>query len=84
MTEASSNNSYEQKKKKIKNFYRYSDLSFGVIAKQLHMSLAEVQKIINQMIESDALELAIEKSTTHAEKIMTPEVMTLDYSKNCI
>ena len=33
------------------------------------------------MIESDALELAIEKSTTHAEKIMTPEVMTLDYSK---
>jgi CBS domain-containing protein len=81
LTKASSNNSYEQKKKKIKNFYRYSDLSFGVIAKQLHMSLAEVQKIINQMIESDALELAIEKSTTHAEKIMTPDVVTLDYSK---
>jgi energy-converting hydrogenase A subunit M len=60
-----SNNSYERKKNEIKNLYRYSDLSFGVIAKQLHMSLAEVQDIINQMIESDALELAIEKSTTH-------------------
>jgi CBS domain-containing protein len=81
LTKASSNNSYEQKKKKIKNFYLYSDLSFGVIAKQLHMPLAEVQKIINQMIESDALELAIEKSTTHVVKIMTPDVVTLDYSK---
>lgn len=76
-----SSDSYEQKKRKIKNFYRYSDLSFGVIAKQLHMSLAEVQEIINQMIESDALELAIEKSTTHVAKIMTPDVVTLDYSK---
>jgi hypothetical protein len=55
---AASDYSYEQKKKKIKNFYRYSDLSFGVITKRLHMSIAEVQKIINQMIESDALELA--------------------------
>src|SRR5215211_3419838 len=78
---AVSNDSYEQKKRKIKNFYRYSDLSFGVIAKHLHMPLAEVQKIINQIIESDALELAIEKSTTHAEKIMTPNVVTLDYLK---
>ncbi|MFY9566173.1 MAG: CBS domain-containing protein [Nitrososphaeraceae archaeon] len=74
------NNSYEQKKKKIKNFYRYSDLSFGVIAKQLHMPLTEVQNIINQMIESDALELAIEKSTTHVAKIMTPDVVALDFS----
>ena len=76
-----SNDSYEQKKKKIKNLYLYSDLSFGVIAKQLHMPIAEVQKIINQMIESDALEVAIEKSTTHVEKIMTPNVITLDYSE---
>lgn len=74
-------NSYEQKKKEIKNFYRYSDLSFGVIAKQLHMPRTEVQEIINQMIESDALELAIEKSTTHVVKIMTPAVVTLNYSK---
>lgn len=76
-----SNNSYKQKKEKIKNFYRYSDLSFEVISKQLRMPLAEVHKIINQMIESDALELAIEKSTTHVVKIMTPNVVTLDYSK---
>jgi CBS domain-containing protein len=76
-----SNSSYEQKKEKIKNFYRYSDLSFGVIAKQLRMPLAEVQEIINQMVESDALELAIEKSTTHVVKIMTPNVVTLDFSK---
>ena len=45
------------------------------------MPLAEVQNIINQMIESDALELAIEKSTTHVVKIMTPDVVTQDYSK---
>jgi energy-converting hydrogenase A subunit M len=78
---AASDDSYEQKKKKIKNFYRYSDLSFRVIAKQLHMPIDEIQKIINQMIESDALEPAIEKSTTHVEKIMTPNVVTLEYSK---
>lgn len=45
------------------------------------MPLAEVQNIINQMIESDALELAIEKSTTHVVKIMTLDVVTQDYSK---
>ena len=45
------------------------------------MPLAKVKTIINQMVESDALELAIEKSTTHVAKIMTPNVITLDYSK---
>ena len=33
------------------------------------------------MIESDVLELAIEKSTTHTDKLMRPNVVTLDYSK---
>ena len=68
----------------IKYFYRYSDFSTKAIAQHIGMPVDEVQEIINGLIKADALEALVEESTTTVEKIMTPNIASLDYSKTVI
>jgi CBS domain-containing protein len=68
----------------IKYFYRYSDYSTKAIAQHIGMPVDEVQEIINGLIKADALEALVEESTTRVEKIMTPNIASLDYSKTVI
>lgn len=65
----------------IANLYRYSDLSVDTISQQVDMDAKEVQKIVDNLVKNEALEVLIDQSTTRVEKIMTPIVMTLDCSK---
>jgi CBS domain-containing protein len=68
----------------IKYFYRYSDYSMQAIAEHLSMPLGKVQKIVDELTKSDALEAFIEESTTRVEKIMSEDVISLDYSKSVV
>jgi CBS domain-containing protein/predicted transcriptional regulator len=68
----------------IKYFYRYSDYSTHAIAEHLSMSVVKVQKIVDELIKSDALEAFIEESTTRVEKIMSEDVISLDYSNSVV
>jgi CBS domain-containing protein len=68
----------------INYFYRYSDYSTQAIAEHLSMPLGKVQKIVDELIKSDALEAFIEESTTKVEKIMSEDVISLDYSKSVV
>ena len=68
----------------IKHFYRYSDYSMQAIAEHLSMPLSKVQKIVDESIKSDALDAFIEESTTRVEKIMSDDVISLDYSKTVV
>jgi CBS domain-containing protein len=68
----------------IKYFYRYSDYSIQAIAEHLSMPLGKVQKIVDELIKSDALEAFLEESTTRVEKIMSEDVISLDYSKSVV
>jgi CBS domain-containing protein len=74
-------NQIEKERKKITTLYRYSDLSAEAIAQQVGMDANEVQKIVDNLIEKDALEVIIEQSETRVEKIMSPIVLSLDCSK---
>ena len=65
----------------IANLYRYSDLSVDAIARQVDMDVNDVQKVVDDLIKNDALEVVIDQSATRVEKIMTPIVITLDCSK---
>jgi predicted transcriptional regulator len=65
----------------IKYFYRYSDYSIQAIAEHLSMPLSKVQKIVDELIKRDALDAFIEESTTRVEKMMSEDVISLDYSK---
>jgi hypothetical protein len=51
------------------------------IAEHLSMPLSKVQKIVDELIKSDASEAFIEESTTRVKKIMSEDVISLDYSK---
>jgi helix-turn-helix protein len=55
-------NQIEKERKKITTLYRYSDLSAEAIAQQVGMDANEVQKIVDNLIEKDALEVIIEQS----------------------
>jgi CBS domain-containing protein len=68
----------------IKYFYRYSDYSAEAIAQRIRMPVNEVQKIIDGLIKADALEALVEESTARVEKIMTPNIASLDYFKTVI
>jgi CBS domain-containing protein/predicted transcriptional regulator len=68
----------------IKYFYRYSDYSMQAIADHLSLPLNKVQKIVDELIKSEALEAFIEESTTRVEKIMSEDVISLDYSKSVV
>jgi CBS domain-containing protein/predicted transcriptional regulator len=68
----------------IKYFYRYSDYSMQAIAEHLSMPLSKVQKIVDELIKSDALEAFTEESTARIEKIMSEDVISLDYSKTVV
>lgn len=70
--------------KMIKYFYRYSDYSIQAIAEHLSMPLGKVQKIVDELIKNDALEAFIEESTTRVEKIMSEDVISLDYSMSVV
>lgn len=65
----------------IKYFYRYSDYSAEAIAQRIRMPVEEVQEIIDGLIKADALEAFVEESTARVEKIMTPNIASLDYFK---
>jgi CBS domain-containing protein len=68
----------------IKYFYRYSDYSIQAIAEHVSMPISKVQKIVDELIKSNALEAFIEESTTRVEKIMSEDVISLDYSKSVV
>ena len=68
----------------IKYFYRYSDYSTQAIAEHLSMPISKVQEIVDELIKNDALEAFIEESTTRVEKIMSENVISLDYSKSVV
>jgi CBS domain-containing protein len=74
-------NQIENARKKIATLYRYSDLSAEAIAQQIGMDANDVQKIVDNLIKKDALEVIIEQSRTRVEKIMSPIVLSLDCSK---
>lgn len=78
---STANRQAERERSIIANLYRYSDLSVEAIAQQVDMDAKEVQKIVDNLVKNDALEVVIDQSTTRVEKIMTPIVMTLDCSK---
>lgn len=78
---STANRKAERERSIIANLYRYSDLSVEAIARQVDMNEKEVQKIVDDLVKNDALEVIIDQSTTRVEKIMTPNVMTLDCSK---
>ena len=78
---STTNNQTKMQRSIIANLYRYSDLSVKAIAQQVDMDAKEVQKIVDDLVKNDALEVVIDQSTTRVEKIMTPIVMTLDSSK---
>ncbi len=78
---STANRQAERKRSIIANLYRYSDLSVETIAAHVDLDAKEVQKIVDNLVKNDALEVVIDQSTTRVEKIMTPIVMTLDCSK---
>ena len=75
---------YSNKVEIIKYFYRYSDYSTQAIAEHPSMPIGKVQEIVDELIKSDALEVFIEESTTRVEKIMSEDVISLDYSKSIV
>jgi CBS domain-containing protein/predicted transcriptional regulator len=75
---------YSDKGERIKYLYRYSDYSTQAIAEHLSMPISNVQEIVDELIKSDALEAFIEESTTRVEKIMSEDVISLDYSKSVV
>lgn len=68
----------------IRYFYRYSDYSIQAIAEHLSLPVGEVQEIVDELIKSDALEAFVEESTTRVEKIMSTDVISLDYYKTVV
>jgi CBS domain-containing protein len=75
---------YANKVEVIKYFYRYSDYSTQAIAGHVAMPISRVQEIVDNLIKSDALEAFIEESTTRVEKIMSEDVISLDYSSSVV
>jgi CBS domain-containing protein len=65
----------------VTSLYHYSDLSVKNIAQQVDMPINEVQKITDDLTKSDALQLLVEQGTATVEKIMSVNVVSLDYSK---
>ena len=70
-----------RKKEIVTSLYHYSDLSVRNIAQQVDMPINKVQKITDNLTKSDALQLLVEQGTTTVEKIMSVDVVSLDYSK---
>ena len=70
-----------RKKEVVTSLYRYSDLSIKNISQQVGMSPNEVQGITDELAKSETLQSQMEKSTAKIEKIMSPNVASLDVSK---
>jgi len=70
-----------RKKSTIANLYRYSDLSVKAIAQQVDMEASKVRGIVDDLVKNDALEVLVDQSMARVEKIMTPDVISLDCSR---
>lgn len=70
-----------RKKEIVTSLYHYSDLSVRNIAQQVDMPINKVQKITDDLTKSAALQFLVEQGTTTVEKIMSVDVVSLDYSK---
>lgn len=70
-----------RKKSTIANLYRYSDLSVKAIAQQVDMEASKVREIVDDLVKNDALEVLVDQSMARVEKIMTPDVISLDCSR---
>lgn len=75
---------YANKAEVIKYFYRYSDFSTQAIAEHVSMPISKVQEIVDELIKNDALDAFIEESSTRVEKIMSEDVVSLDYSSSIV
>jgi predicted transcriptional regulator len=71
----------ERKKNLIDTLYCHSDLSVESISYQVDMSIKQVQGIIDKIRKKEALEVLVEHSKTPVEKIMTKDVVSLEYDK---
>lgn len=71
----------ERRTNLIDTLYHHSDLSVKAISYQVDMNVKQVQKIIDRLRKSDALDILVEQSKTSVAKIMTRNVITLDYTK---
>jgi len=69
-----------RKKEIVTSLYHYSDLSVRNIAQQVDMPINKVQKITDDLTKSAALRLLVEQGTTTVEKIMSVDVVSLDYT----
>jgi CBS domain-containing protein len=69
------------KKEAVTSLYHYSDLSIKNIAQQVGMSLNDVKRITDKLLNLDAIRLFEGESTTKIEKIMSTNVVSLDSSK---
>ena len=70
-----------RKKEIVTSLYHYSDLSVRNIAQQVDMPINKVQKITDDLTKSAALRLLVEQGITTVEKIMSVDVVSLDYTK---
>lgn len=71
----------ERKKNLIDTLYHHSDLSVESISYQVDMSIKQVQSMIDKMKKKEALEVLVEHSKTPVEKIMTRNIVSLEYHK---
>ena len=70
-----------RKKEIVTSLYHYSDLSVRNIAQQVDMPINKVEKITDDLTKSAALQFLVEQGTITVEKIMSVDVVSLDYSK---
>src|SRR5574337_790208 len=83
-TQLDSSNEMLAKIRFIDSLYLYSDLSVEHIAKTLKMDVAQVQKIVDNLIRKDTLEVIYEQADTPVEQIMRRDVAILDVSKSAL
>ncbi len=81
MVEKDNQSELERKKSLIDTLYHHSDLSVESISYQADMSIKQVQGIIDKIRKKEALEVLVEHSKTHVEKIMTKIVVSLESGK---
>ncbi len=77
-------NDLHAKVKLIDSMYLYSDLSVERIAKKVRMDIVDVQKIIDNLIRKDALEVIYEEGNIPVGQIMRKDVASLDVSNSAL
>lgn len=74
----------ERKAQAIASYYYYSDLSVEAIAWQLDLDVNYVQKVIDELTQTDTLKMIAELAVTRVEKIMISDVDCLSSSKTAL